>query len=320
MEKTVFDYAVNQLLKSELIRKPVPISGGLTHKVFCVATTQGKYALKLLAKPLTATPEAKEAFVLHEKLGEQICTAAGLNGVFPLEFNGKTLHTFEDECFFVYDWYDGYTAQHNAVTTAQLQKMGEMLATVHIAGTTPEALHFASLQNGSKTTAAKTTLPLVASHCDMDIPNVLWSENAQPVILDWELSGLVNPYSELVRTALYWNGYINCSINFAGVEVFARAYKKRIEKNSICTDCAKDDADDIMQMLCQTGANTALNAAIADWQDWIAFNEEKAKDGRYKAADRQAAADEVAKQNAAIKNIVLNCGEILKIFKNIFGC
>ena len=47
---------------------------------------------------------------------------------------------------------------------------------------------------------------LVISHRDLDLRNILWDKNDEPVIIDWESCGLINPTSETIDTAWYWAG------------------------------------------------------------------------------------------------------------------
>ena len=47
---------------------------------------------------------------------------------------------------------------------------------------------------------------LVISHRDLDLPNILWDKDDEPVIIDWETSGLVNPTLEVIDTAWNWAG------------------------------------------------------------------------------------------------------------------
>lgn len=45
----------------------------------------------------------------------------------------------------------------------------------------------------------------VISHRDLDCKNILWDADQNPIVIDWESVGWVNPMSELMETALYWS-------------------------------------------------------------------------------------------------------------------
>ena len=47
---------------------------------------------------------------------------------------------------------------------------------------------------------------LVISHRDLDLPNILWDKNDEPVIIEWETNGLVNLTLEEIDTAWKWTG------------------------------------------------------------------------------------------------------------------
>lgn len=64
---------------------------------------------------------------------------------------------------------------------------------------------------------------LVLSHGDMDVPNVLWKNNA-PFIIDWEYAGLKHPIVELIYCAIYWSRNANGSIDFGRYEKFINTY------------------------------------------------------------------------------------------------
>src|ERR1700694_1702617 len=44
----------------------------------------------------------------------------------------------------------------------------------------------------------------VVSHADLDQKNVLWDENDNPILIDWESVRALNPTYELLITALDW--------------------------------------------------------------------------------------------------------------------
>lgn len=58
---------------------------------------------------------------------------------------------------------------------------------------------------------------------DMDVPNVLWKNNA-PFIIDWEYAGLKHPIVELIYCAIYWSRNANGSIDFGRYEKFINTY------------------------------------------------------------------------------------------------
>ena len=66
---------------------------------------------------------------------------------------------------------------------------------------------------------------MIISHRDLDIQNILWDKNDNPVIIDWESSGLVNPSMEVIDTAWNWSG---CQEQFdkEKFKLFVNTYKE----------------------------------------------------------------------------------------------
>lgn len=74
---------------------------------------------------------------------------------------------------------------------------------------------------------------MVISHRDLDSKNVMWS-NDNPVVIDWEGAGYVNPMVDLIDTAVYWSVNEDGAIDKAKFMAFIEAYKNRyIDKSEI---------------------------------------------------------------------------------------
>lgn len=67
---------------------------------------------------------------------------------------------------------------------------------------------------------------MVISHRDLDSKNVMWNQY-NPVLIDWESAGYINPMQDLIETAIYW------SKNEKGVIDKQRFLSLLIKKNSI---------------------------------------------------------------------------------------
>ncbi|KAI7252916.1 hypothetical protein KC345_g11434 [Hortaea werneckii] len=66
----------------------------------------------------------------------------------------------------------------------------------------------------------------IISHRDLDPKNVLWEDNAQPVIIDWEAAGWINPAQELIEVALYWSDFESGHIRKEAFCALIGAYHK----------------------------------------------------------------------------------------------
>ena len=67
---------------------------------------------------------------------------------------------------------------------------------------------------------------MVISHRDLDPKNVMWSQD-NPIIIDWEGAGFVNPMHELVETAVYWSENENRGVDKERFLAFIGGYKNR---------------------------------------------------------------------------------------------
>lgn len=74
--------------------------------------------------------------------------------------------------------------------------------------------------------AQMLSLDIVISHRDLDHKNVLWNQD-NPIIIDWEAAGYINPMQELIETAFYWSENEIGSIDKKRFFAFIDGYKKR---------------------------------------------------------------------------------------------
>jgi thiamine kinase-like enzyme len=69
---------------------------------------------------------------------------------------------------------------------------------------------------------------MVISHRDLDPKNVLWQQG-NPLIIDWESAGYINPMQDLIETAFYWSEDENRNISKGKFIALITGYKKRNE-------------------------------------------------------------------------------------------
>ena len=94
---------------------------------------------------------------------------------------------------------------------------------------------------------------LVISHCDLDQKNVLWLDDASPVLIDWEAAGWTNPTFELVDGALNWSGLVAGEFELASFEAFLDGY---LSAGGIFYEQGKN----------------ALCGCIGNWLGWLRYN------------------------------------------------
>ncbi|TLS36176.1 phosphotransferase [Pseudalkalibacillus caeni] len=243
----------------EIIGVPISISGGLLHKMFAVETNKGKYAIKILNPQIMKRPDAMNNYINSERIANLVskkvpaAPAKIINGDFILK---KDSHFY-----MVFDWVEGQTLKPAFISCRHSEKIGSLLAAIHrtdfseinieedlenneqtidwnyyfhegqksnaewielMIGNVDKLYEWSSLANKANKLLSSN---FVISHRDLDPKNVLWYQD-NPVLIDWESAGHVNPMHDLVETALYWSedetGYVDKERFFA----FINGYKK----------------------------------------------------------------------------------------------
>ncbi|MCS5711939.1 phosphotransferase [Candidatus Berkiella aquae] len=226
----------------KLIKPPQRVYGGLLHVMWRVDTDKASYAVKQLSKDINLT---NERVVKNYELSERIASrfvAQGIPGVSAIEKSGKYLLIVDTIGFLVYPWVEAKALDQHAVSEEHALKVAAILAKMHslnvnepevipleYSTTTNEQIlelidkaesfdsSFAKAlrKNQNEILAAneayQNAMPilkkvLVVSHGDLDQKNVLWNKDSNPILIDWESAGKVNPTYDIINTAFYWSG------------------------------------------------------------------------------------------------------------------
>lgn len=264
MNDTYYNVKLGSLCKAlqlgNLTEEPVTVSGGLLHRMFSVNTTQGKYAVKALNPQIMLRLTAFQ----HILRSERIANAANKSvpALSARRFNGNSLQELDDQFYLVFDWVDGKTLKPNEINTCHSEKIGTILADLHsidftdlsIAKDKSEKSEITDwnsyLKKGQETNAEWIELlsdnidklyswntksneaaqqlekDMIISHRDLDSKNVMWIQD-EPVIIDWESAGYINPMQDLTETAIYWSENANGEIDKNRFEAFICGYKKK---------------------------------------------------------------------------------------------
>ncbi len=255
-----FDRLCDYLKLGHLLSEPVPVSGGLLHKMFAINTTSGKYAVKALNPQIMLRPPAMKAYINSEKISNLV--AEKIPALPAKIINGRSIQEIENQYYLVFDWVDGTSLKITQICAEHSRLMGEILADIHnidfselnIANDVSEVGQEIDwsfyLQKGQEVNAEWVEIlnessdslyywntranlsgrlladKLVISHRDLDPKNVLWKSD-KPVLIDWEAAGYVNPMYDLVDTAVYWSEAEDGSIDNDRFLAFVKGYKSR---------------------------------------------------------------------------------------------
>lgn len=239
----------------KLLSAPVPVKGGLLHRMEKVTCESGVYALKTLNPQIMKRPEAMANMLLSERIATALKETVPL--VHAIEQQGNYVHTLNGKHYMVYPWVEGRSIFFPEITKAHCARMGDILGRIHKAN-----VHVSGAERGSaeevqfdpgwicgleklfqvisdeipllekwerEANQSKKALSAcqVISHRDLDPKNVLWQGN-EPLLIDWEAAGYVNPYQEMMETAVYWADDGRGSLKEAHFKAFVAAYEQHI--------------------------------------------------------------------------------------------
>lgn len=272
------------------IHEAFRVTGGLIHKVWCLETGKGKYAVKELDSKIMEKADMQSRFDLSESTAQKLFDK-GIPALVGLKVEGKFVTKILDTYVIVYEWVDGVTLPTAAASSEQAFQIGEIIAKIHIENLDvpglntdmfssfsdeywqtlvvdflnkfPEAALWLSNSdilswNANAESIIKNLLQhVVVSHGDIDQKNVIWRDLKHPLIIDWESIGKVNPGLELMDAILNWSGLVSGQIDNDSVKAFIDGY------NSIGIPIM-DSGEEV------------LRGCMIKWLSWLEFNMKRA--------------------------------------------
>lgn len=244
----------------EIVGVPEAISGGLLHKMYAVETTQGRrYAIKALNPQIMLRPIAMQNFIKSERITNIV--ANNIPALPAKIFNGNSIQVIDNQFFLVFDWIDGKSLKPKEINIVHCIKVGGILADIHMTNFFELGMNNdctciqltdwnyylqKGQENGSEwidilleninnlynwndqanESARQLTSDMLISHRDLDPKNVMWYRE-NPIIIDWECAGFINPMHDLIETAIYWSENEIGNINKERFLAFISGYKKR---------------------------------------------------------------------------------------------
>lgn len=254
-----FEKLCNTLQLGEIVGVIEPISGGLLHRMYMIETTLGKYAIKALNPQIMLRPVAMKNYINSERIAN--IAENNIPALPAKRLKGSSMQEIDNQFYLVFDWVDGKSLKPNEINIEHCEKIGAVLADIHMTdfselGLINEWSDNAQitdwdyyLQKGqenntvwanflleniddlhnwsdlSNKSVIQLTSDRVISHRDLDSKNVLWKQD-NPIIIDWESAGYINPMQELVETAIYWSENEIGSIEKERFSAFINGYKK----------------------------------------------------------------------------------------------
>lgn len=242
----------------ELEQEPGTVTGGLLHKMYCVQTKQGKYAIKALNSGVMDKPDALKKLEQAERIAYKLKNENDISAICVKPVNGKMVFEVDDTYYEIFEWFDGKSIFYPDITAVHCAKIGEQLGKIHASNICVEGLYpentvrckyewknllsalkkedavYSILQENILQleqwdcnvveNAAKLKSDQAISHRDLDPKNVMW-KNGSPYIIDWEAAGYINPYDELIQVLNYWIVDQNQNYNKEKFDSFINAYR-----------------------------------------------------------------------------------------------
>lgn len=255
-----FEKLCDILQLGEITGIPEVVTGGLLHRMFAVETTKGKYAIKALNPQIMLRPAVKQNFIQSERIASIV---SNYIAALPAKIlNGTAIQKIESQFYLVFDWIEGKSLKPNEIKLVHCEKIGAVLAAIHMTDFSElniinpytdnvqltdwncylkkgkannsvwvgllleniDSLYDWNIQaNKSSNLLASDT---VISHRDLDPKNVMWNQD-NPIVIDWEAAGCINPFQELTETAIYWSETQTGGIEKERFMAFISGYKKR---------------------------------------------------------------------------------------------
>ena len=243
------------------------LTGGLVHKMFKVVTDKETYCIKVLNPSIMSRETAYSNFVTSEKISN-LAKKYGIPVSSALDINGDYLTKFENNYYMVFEFVSGNILKDDEITIDHCKKIGDILANLHSLnykeiGLEPNFVKYKNVYDWEgyannpnidnmsykeiylknykdyyemlKLANEKfnsSNIVQTICHRDMDPKNVLWNNN-EPIIIDWESSGMANPYRELLEDALCWSGFLSDNFDDEKFKSLFQEYMKYQKINNV---------------------------------------------------------------------------------------
>jgi Ser/Thr protein kinase RdoA (MazF antagonist) len=329
-----FEKLSQMLDLGQIIGTPTAVSGGYLHRMFCMETVQGKFAVKALNPEIMQRPAAKHNYLRSEQISN--IAASRVPALPAIKQNKSSLHEIDKQYYLVFNWVDGKSLKSIDVDLTHCYKIAVILAGIHDLdyiglgiksddadqserfidwssyvqeGQSCKAIWADSLNQVSErlydltSRASLATKMLqsvrVISHGDLDTKNVLWLEN-DPIVIDWESAGLRNPLQDLVETALYWSDDEFGNTDQDKFMTFIRGYKENCD------------------MAQKTDWGVVLESGFLGKLDWLEYNLKRSLEG-HSYQDQELGTAQVTGTITDIQRYESNSITIRRILNGMLG-
>ncbi len=263
---------INKLMEflnlGELIEAPKEVKGGLLHKMYCVTTSKGVFAVKALNNEIMKRPYALNNTINSEKIATIF--SSSIPAVSSCKIHGRQIHEINRQHYMIFQWVEGKSVFPQDISKKHCEIIGDILGKMHRLNIVLDevkaeeggepmyewnkylqmakkqeaqaGLWFSQYEKSMKDIVAwnraacdaqdMLTKNMVISHRDLDPKNVIW-DGINPFIIDWEAAGYVNPYQELLEVVNYWADDGNGSLYKEYFDTIIEAYRKHVSLRNV---------------------------------------------------------------------------------------
>lgn len=252
------------------IDNPTRVHGGLLHTMWKVNTEKSSYAIKQISQDIDLT---NDKIIQNYNLSEEIADHFKHYGI-PAISAIKKLMIIDKIGYFVYPWIDAKAAlipsESQALKIAAILKkihsinlslpeISEPEFATHSSQEITELFSKANLSDLDTILIANEAYievisylkqNLVISHGDLDPKNVLWDNQNNPHLIDWESARLLKSTYEIINTSL---DFCDIADNNFNQELFIKMLKAygTLNKNEI---------------------KYAFAGVLGNWINWLVYN------------------------------------------------
>jgi thiamine kinase-like enzyme len=218
------------------------VPGGFHHCMWRLTSDRGCFAIKQLADDMDMQDAATVAQLNATEITACEFSRHGVPALYSLHVDRNHLQVLDSVGYLVYPWTDSTACHRNGIREHHAVTVAITLAHMHHSNiTVPELrdvpafpvtaervidlVQLARQRNVRYSDILQDRLDdilrivalhapalerlknhQVISHGDLDHKNILWNENDEPLLIDWESARRVNPTYELCLEALDWGG------------------------------------------------------------------------------------------------------------------
>lgn len=246
------------------------LTGGLMHKMYKVDTNNHSYAVKVLNNEVMNREGALNNFILSEKIA-RLAKDNGISSCPAILINNSPLTKYKDNYYMIFEYIDAYKKEYKDITLEDVSKIGKLTARIHLLKYNDlnipvdednyeiynweeylsnsqiqnkkyfdlyknEYKKYSSLQRRAIERFKSIKIDNTICHRDMDLKNILWDKDNNPVIIDWESAGFSNPLVDLIEIGFSLSGVNDYEFDGIKFKTFISEYNKIIPIKNITKD------------------------------------------------------------------------------------